>query len=44
MLDRLREDEWRAHDSVLHDFPDAEAATEEERVAASRFVRKNDFT
>jgi len=34
----------KAERGVLHDFPDAEAATEGKCVAASRFVRKNDFT
>ena len=35
----LKTERW-----VLHDFPDAEAATEGKCVAASRCVRKNDFT
>src|SRR5437764_13030551 len=33
-----------AERGVLHDVPDAEAVTEGKRVAASGFVRKNDFT
>ena len=35
----LKAERW-----VLHDFPDASAVTEGKRVAASRLVRKNDFT